>query len=87
VESSFSSIIFDDVEEHDGEDSFFCRETDTITKDTRTAHGQKLTQLIVMNATNERMVKKTEMNIQAQKFSGSRVLMNSLTTSTIRIDS
>jgi len=25
---------------------FFCGETDTITKDTRTAHGQKLTRLI-----------------------------------------
>jgi len=40
VESSLSSIMFDDVEEHDSEDIFFCGETDTLTKDTRTAHGQ-----------------------------------------------
>jgi len=39
-ESSLSSIIFDDVEEHDSVDSFFCGETDITTKDTRTAHGQ-----------------------------------------------
>jgi len=68
VESSLS-IIFDDVEEHDSEDSFFfffCRETDTITKDMRITHGQKLTWLIVTNATYERMVKKTETNKQAQ---------------------
>jgi len=60
VESSPSSIIFDDVEEHDSEDSFFCGETDTITKDTRTTHGQKLTRLIATNATDEWMVKKTD---------------------------
>jgi len=45
---------------------FFCRETDTITKDTRTVHGQKLTWLIATNAIDERMVKKTETNKQAQ---------------------
>jgi len=60
------SIIFDNVEEHDSKDSFFCGETDTITKDTRTAHGQKLTWLITTNATDEWMVKKTETNKQAQ---------------------
>jgi len=27
------------VQEHDSEDSFFCGDTDTITKDTRTTHG------------------------------------------------
>jgi len=43
VESSLSSIIFDDAEEHNSEDIFFCGETDTITKDTRIAHGQKFT--------------------------------------------
>jgi len=37
VESSLSSIIFDNVEEHDSEDS---REIDTITEDTRTAQGR-----------------------------------------------
>jgi len=57
VESSLSSIIFDGVEEHDSEDSFFyCGETDTITKDTRTVHDQKLTWLIATKATDERMV-------------------------------
>jgi len=66
VESSLSSIIFDDVEEHDSEDSFFCGETDTIAKDTMTMHGQKLTWLIATNATDEWMVKKTETNKQAQ---------------------
>jgi len=45
---------------------FLCGETDTITKDTRTAHGQKLTRLIATNATDEQMVKKTETNKQAQ---------------------
>jgi len=29
VESSLSSIIFDDVEEHDSKDNFFCGETDS----------------------------------------------------------
>jgi len=57
VESSLSSIIFDDVEEHDSGDSlfcfFFCGETDTITR------GPRMARLIVMNATDERMVKKT----------------------------
>jgi len=49
----FSAVY---VEEHDSEDSFFfCGETDTITKDTRTTHGQANRD----NATDERMVKKT----------------------------
>jgi len=37
--SSLSSIIFDDVEEHDSEDSFVWGETDIIAKDMRTVHG------------------------------------------------
>jgi len=46
--------------------AFFCGETDTIAKDTRTTHGQKLTRLIATNATDEWMVKKTETNKQVQ---------------------
>jgi len=32
-----SAVLFDDVEEYDSKDSFFCRETDIIT---RATHGQ-----------------------------------------------
>jgi len=60
VENSLRSIIFDDVEEHDSEDSFFCGATDTITKDTMARS------LLATNTTDEWMVKKTEMNKQAQ---------------------
>jgi len=64
VESSLSSIIFDYVEEHDSKDSFFCGETGTITKDTRIA--RMAGSLLATNATDEQMVKKTEMNKQPQ---------------------
>jgi len=64
VESSLSSIILDDVEEHDSEDSFFFAEKQTPLQKIR---GLRMARsLLTTNETDEWMVKKTEMNKQAQ---------------------